>query len=137
MENVVTGILFIEFPNLHFHLDLVIDSVYIAGSCQFHLYFFFHRDFTVPLTYPLFDTMAPYIAILIYMVHPFPPPAATAIAPATSPVASIQQIPSISFSKEEDPSDATSSSSSSSAPSGGYTLTDTGMANGFLSLESI
>ena len=80
MENAATCILFIELPNLHFHLDPVIDSVYIAGSCRFHFYFFFHRDFVVPLTHPLFDPTAPYIAIPLYMAHPFPPPLAAAAA---------------------------------------------------------
>ena len=96
MENAAMGILFIKFPDLHLHLDPILDSVYIAGSCYFHFYFFFSRDFVIPLTHPLFDPTAPYIAIPIYMAHPFPPPAA---APATSPVASPQQVPSISLSK--------------------------------------
>ena len=78
MENAATGTLFIEFPDLHFHLDAVIDSVYVAGSCQFHFYFFFHRDFAIPLTHSLFDPFTPYIAILLYMAHPFPPPPAVA-----------------------------------------------------------
>ena len=131
MENSVTGALFIEFPNLHFHLDPVLDSVYIAGSCRFHFYFFFSRDFVDPLTHPLFDPTAPYIAIPIYMALPFPPPTA-----AAAPTASPQQVPSISFSEEEDPSEAASSSSSSFAP-GAYTAADASMANGFLSSESI
>ena len=108
------SILFIEFPDLHFHLDLVIDSVYIAGSYRFHFYFFFCKDFAVPLSHPLFDPSAPYIAIPLYMAHPFPPPpppaavAATIVPPASPP----QQVPSISLSDDDDPSEATSSSSS-------------------------
>ena len=102
MENAVTGVLFIEFPDLHLHLDPVLEFVYITGSCHFYFYFFFSRDFAVPLTHPLFDPTAPYIAILIYMAHPFPPLAAAAAAPAASLATSPQQVPSISLSEEED-----------------------------------
>ena len=38
MEHAVTGVLFLEFLDLHFHLDPVLDSVYIVGSCCFHFY---------------------------------------------------------------------------------------------------
>ena len=87
MEHAATGVLFLEFPNPHFHLDPVLDTVYIAGSCCFRFYFFFHRDFVVPLTHPLFDPSAPYIAIPIYMAHPFLTLAAAAApaAPLASP----------------------------------------------------
>ena len=137
----MTGILFIEFPDLYFHLDPVIDSAYIAGSCRFHFYFIFRRDFTVPLTHPLFDPSTPYIAIRQYMAHPFPPPLAAIVAaaaptpvePLTSPP---QQVPFISLSEDDDPSEATSSSSSS-APGDSYASADASMANGFLSSESI
>ena len=130
MENAATSILFIEFPDLHFHLDPVIDSVYIAGSCRFHFYFFFCRDFAVPLTHPMFDPTAPYIVIPLCMAHPFPPPSAAA------PVSPPQQVPSISVSDEDDPSEAMSSSSSI-APNDGYAPVDASIANRFLSLESI
>ena len=137
MANAATSILFIEFPDLHIDLDPFIDYVYISGSCWFRLYFFFCRDFAVPLTHPLFDPSAPYIAIPLYMAHSFPPPPTTAV-PAAAPTASpSQQVPSITPSKEEDSSEATSSSSSSSAPGGGFTPTDAGMVDGFLSSESI
>ena len=135
MEHAMMGILFIEFHDLHLHLDPVLDSVYIAGSCRFRFHFFFGRYFAVPLTHPLFDPSASYIAIPLYMAHPFPPPAAVAVAAA--PAASPPQAPSISFSEEEDSLEVTSSSSSSSTPGGDYTLADAGMANGFLSSESI
>ena len=134
MANAATAVLYIEFPELHIHLDPFIDSIYISGRCEFRLYFFFRRDFAVPLAHPQFDPLAPYIAIPLYMAHPFPPPAAAAAA-AAPPAASPPQAPSISLS-EEDPSEAVSSSSSS-APSGGYAPADAGMANGFLSSESI
>ena len=88
MDQVVMAILFIEFLDLQFHIDPMIDSVYITGTCcldsmyitgtcRFHLYFVFHRDFVVPLSHPLFDPAAPFIAILLYMAHLIPPPAAT------------------------------------------------------------
>ena len=144
MTNATTGILFIEFPELHIHLDSFIYLVYISGSCHFRLYFFFCRDFAVPLMHPLFDPAAPYIAIPLYMAHPFPsPPAAAAAAPvvpvaAVPPASPPQQVLSFSLSEEEeDPSEATSSSSSSLAPSSGYNQADAGMANGFLSSKSI
>ena len=136
MANAAMSVLFIEFPELHIHLDPFIRSMYISGSCRFQLFFFFCRDFAVLLMHPLFDPIAPYIAIPLYMAHPFrPPPAAT--APTAPPASPPQQVPSISLSEEEDPSEATSSSSSSSAPGSGYALVDAGMANGFLSSESI
>ena len=136
MEHAAIGVLFIEFPDLHFHLDLILDSVHIAGSCHFRFYFFFHRDFIVPLTHPLFDPSTPYIAIPLYIAHPFPPPAA-ATAPVAPPTSPLQQVPSISLSDNDDPSEATSSSSSSSAPGDGYAPADASMANGFLSSEPI
>ena len=129
-------ILFIEFLDLHFHMDPVIDSVYIAGSCRFCFYFFFHRDFAVPLTHPLFDPTAPYIAIPLYMAHLFPSSPTLAPALIAPPVSLPQQVPSISVSVEDDPSEATSSSSST-VPGDDYASADASMANGFLSLESI
>ena len=63
MQQVATGVFFLEFPDQHFHLDLIMDSVYIAGTCRFRFYFFFHRDFAIPLTHPLFDPSTPYIVI--------------------------------------------------------------------------
>ena len=60
----VMVVLFIEFPDLQFHYDLMFDSLYITSSCHFHLYFFAYRGFAVPHFHPLFDLAAPYIAIL-------------------------------------------------------------------------
>ena len=140
MENAVTSVLFLEFPDLHFHLNPVLDSVYITGSYRFRFYFFFSIDFAIPLSHPLFDPTIPYVAISIYVAHPFSPPAAAAavaVAPVSPPAASPQQAPSMSFSEEEDPSKVASSSSSSFAPSSGYALADAGIANGFLSSKSI
>ena len=137
MEHVATSVLLLEFPDLHFLLDPILDSIYIASSCCFRFYFFFRRDFAVPLTHPLFDPFAPYIAIPLYMAHPFPPLTAAAAAPAAPPVSSPQQVPSIFLDDDDDPSEATSSSSSSSAPGDGYALADASIENGFLSSESI
>ena len=136
MEQVVTEALFLEFIDLHFHLDPALDPIYLAGTCCFHFYFFFRRDFAVPLTHPLFDSTAPYITIPIYMAHPFPT-LATAVAPAAPLASPPQQVPFISLDDDDDPSEAMSSSSSSSAPGNGYALVDASMANGFLSSESI
>ena len=110
----MTGVLFIEFPEQHIHLDPFIDSVYISGSCHFRLYFFFHHNFAVPLIHPLFNPAAPHIAIPLYMAHPFPPPSpALAPAPTAPPASQPQQVLSISLSEEEDSSKDTNSSSSS------------------------
>ena len=139
MEHAVTGVLFLKFPDLHFHLEHVLDFVYIAGSCRFRFYFFFHRDFAVPLTHPMFDPSAPYITIPLYLEHPFPPPTVVA-APTALLMSPLEQVPSISLDDDDgddDPSEATSSSSSSSTSSDGYAPVDANMANGFLSLESI
>ena len=124
------GILFIEFPDLQFHIGPMIDSVYITGTCSFRLYFFFCRDFAVPLSYPLFDPAAPFIAISLHMAHPAPPPVAPAVTP---PASSPQVVLSLSL-DDEDPSKASvSSSSSSSGPSDDCTLVEFGIASGFLS----
>ena len=85
MDQAVMAILFIEFLDLQFHIDSVIDSVYITGTCHFRLFFFFCRDFAVPLYHPLFDPAAPFIAIPLYMAHPVSPPEAPAATPPTSP----------------------------------------------------
>ena len=81
MDMVATTILFIEFPELQFHLDPVIDSVYITGTYCFCLFFFFRRDFIVPLSHPLFNPIAPFIAIPVYIAHPAAPP----VPPPASP----------------------------------------------------
>ena len=84
IEQAATSALFLKFPDLHFHVDPALDSVYIATTCRFRFYFFFCRDFAVPLTHPLFDPSAPFIVMPLYMAYPFPPLAAAA-APATLP----------------------------------------------------
>ena len=125
-----TTILFIEFPDLQFHHDPMFNSLYITSTCHFCLYFFAHRNFVVPLFHPLFDPTTPYIAIPLHMAH-LAPPTAPPAAPASPP----QVVPSLSF--ESDPPEDTSTSSSSSAPNDGYTPANSGMANRFLSSESI
>ena len=83
MDQAVMGILFIEFPDLQFYIDQVINFVYIIRACRFHLYFFFHKGFVVILFHPLFDPTAPFVAIPLYIMQPTPPPA-TAL-PVSSP----------------------------------------------------
>ena len=124
----VTTILFVELLELQFHYDLVIDSLYITTTYHIRLYFFFRHDFAVPLFSPLFNPTAPFLAIPLYMAHP----AALPVAPSVSPP---QLVPSLSL--NGDPLEIVDSSSSSSAPDDSYAATDLGMANGFLSLESI
>ena len=119
----------IEFPELQFHLDPEIDFMYITDTCHFHLSFFFHKDFAVPLSHPLFDPVTPFIAILVHMAHlvasPVPPP--------TSPP---QVVASLSP-DDDDPSEAADSSSNSfSGPGDGYAPAEPGMANRFLSSKS-
>ena len=129
----VTTILFIEFPELQIHLNPMIDSMYITRNCHFRLYFFFRRDFVVPLSHPLFDPAAPFLAILLYMAHPTPPLAALAASPPTSPP---QVVPSLSPG-DDDPSEVVDSSfGSSSRPGDGYAPVEPSMANGFLSSAS-
>ena len=82
-----------------------------------------------PFFSPLYDPVAPFLAIPLYM--------AQLAAPPVSPPTSLPQlVPSLS--SNGDPLEiADSSSSSSSAPDDGYALADPNIANGFLSLESI
>ena len=123
MDWAVIAILFIKFPNLQFHIDPVIDSVYITGTCHFRLYFFFCKDFGVPLSHPLFDPAAPFIVIQQHQqLH--------------HSLYHLSQFP-LSL-DDDDPSEALdSSSASSSGPDDSYALVDPGMANGFLSSESM
>ena len=138
MDQVTTRVLFIEFPELYFHIDLYLDSIYISGICRFRFYFFFYRDFVVPLTHPQFDLSTPYIAIPLYMAHLFPPPtavAAPAIPPAAPsiPTSPPQVVPSLSHDDEENPSEASASPHDSSlGPSDSYTPAEPGMVNRFL-----
>ena len=109
------------------------DSLYMSGTCCFHFYFFFHKDFAVPLFHPLFDPTTPYIAITLHIAHPSPPPAAPVATPLASPH---HVVPSLSFNDDSDPSEVVGSSPSSSSSSGvDYTPVELGMANGFLSPE--
>ena len=81
MDMAATAILFAELPELQFHYDPVIDSLYVTTTYHFHLYFFFCCDFAVPLFSPLFDPAAPFLVIPLYMAHP-------AATPPVSPPAS-------------------------------------------------
>ena len=81
MDMAVTIILFAELPELQFHYDPVIDSLYITATCRFRLYFFFSHDFAIPLFSPLFDPATPFLAIPLHMAHPAAPP----IPPPASP----------------------------------------------------
>ena len=132
MDMAATTILFIKFLELQFNLDLVIDSVYITDTYHFRLYFFFRRDFVVPLSHPLFDPAAPFIAIPLHMAHPV---ALAATPPQAAPASPPQVVPSLSF--ESDPSEEVASSSLSSAPGDDYVPAYPSMVNGFLSSESI
>ena len=80
-----TIVLFIEFLDLQLHYDPMFCSLYMTGTCRFCFYFFFHRDFVVPLFHPLFDLTTPYIAIALHVAHPAPPPAAHIATPPASP----------------------------------------------------
>ena len=117
MDMAATAILFIKFPELQFHLDSMIDSVCITGTCCFILYFFFHRDFAIPLFHPLFDPTTPFITIPVYMAHPAAP-----VPPPASP-------PQVVFSLSPDDSSEVvdSSSSSSSRPGDGYAQAELGI----------
>ena len=134
MDQAVMGILFIEFPDLHFHIEPVIDSIYIIGTCHFHLYFYFSKNFAVPHFHHLFDLAAPFIAIPLHMAQPAPPPEPLATTPPTLPS---QVVPSLSLDDDDDPLKASASSpSSSTIPSDNYTRAELDMANRFLSSAS-
>ena len=112
----------------------MINSVYITDAYRFYLYFFFLRDFVVPLSHPLFDLTAPFIAISLHMVHPTPPLAPLVATPPASPP---QVVPSFSLDDDDDLLEASESSSGSSfTPNDGYSPTEPDMANGFLSSAS-
>ena len=116
MDMAATVILFAELPELQFHYDFTIDSLYIIATCCFRLYFFFSRDFAAPLFSPLFDLTTAFLATPLYMAHPKAPP----VSPLTSP---LQVVPFLS--SDGVPSKIVdSSSSSSSAPNDGYNLAD-------------
>ena len=125
IDMAATTILFTELPELQFHYDPVIDSLYITATCHFRVYFFFRCDFAVPLFSPLFDPAAPFLAIPLYMAHPVGPP--------TSPP---QLVQSLSYDSDRSKI-AEPLSSSSSALDDGYAPANPGMANRFLSQESI
>ena len=129
MDIAATIILFVEMPELQWHYNHVIDSLYLTATYQLCLYIFFHRDFVVPLFSPLFDLVSPFLAIPLYITHPIPPSVAP---PATPP----QLAHPASF--ENDPSEMVDSfSSSSSAFDDNCALAVSGMANKFLSSESV
>ena len=122
------AILFVELPDLQWHYDHVIDSLYMIGTCHFRLDFFFHRDFVVPFFHPLFDPTTPFLAIPLYMTHPVPP-----AAPPTAPPEPIHPA-----SSDSDPLEMLDSSpSSSSGPNDSYAPVDSDMVIRFLSSKSI
>ena len=107
----------------------------MTGTCRFHFYFFFHRDFIVTLFHPLFDPTTPYISIALHVALPAPPPVALVATPLASPP---QTVPSLSLDDDSDPSKAAGSSPSSSSGFGvDYTPTVPGTANGFLSPKPV
>ena len=85
MDMAVTAIIFTKLLEVQFHYDPMIDSLYITVTCHFRLYFFFCRDFAVPLFSPLFDPTAPFLAIPLYMAHLVAPPAAPPVSLLASP----------------------------------------------------
>ena len=130
----VMAVLFLEFPNMQLHYNLMFNSLYIVGSYHFRLCHFSHKDFVIPLFHPAFDPSVPYFAIPLHVAHPAPPSphaalAALAVAPPTSPD---QVVPNLQLNSESDPSEATGSPSSSSGSNPGYSPVGLSMANGFL-----
>ena len=129
MDMAAMTFFFIEFPELQFHLDPMIDSMYITGTCCFHLYFFFSQR----LCCSSFSSFIQYRYTL--HSHSFTSGLFSSIN-STITRFTTQVVPS--FSSIGDPSEAADSpSSSSSTPDDGYTPVDPGMANEFLSSESI
>ena len=134
--NATTVVLFVEFPYLQVHYDPVFGSLFNTGTCRFHFYFFSLRDFAVPLFHPQFDPTAPYIAIALYMAYPAPPAPPVTVPPTSPPVSPPQVVPALP-SESDVSEELTSSSGSSSEPSADYIPAEPGMANGFMSLESM
>ena len=121
---VATIIFYAEVPEWQWHYDMALDSLYLMATARFRLYVFFHHSFATPIHSPLFDPAFPYLAIPVHLTHP--------PAPAPPPPQPVQQVP-----PESDPSEEMDSSSSSSGASDdSYAPADSGMTNGFLSLES-
>ena len=129
------AILFIEVPDIELHYDPMFNSLYIVGSCRFWLYFFSHRDFTIPFLHPAFDPSVPYFAMPLHVSHPAPPPPppTAPVAPVATPPASPPQVVlDIPLNSESNPFEATYSHSSSSGLDADYTPAGPGMANGYL-----
>ena len=128
----MTVVLFADLPELQLHFDLMLDSIYITATYRVRLYIFFLRDFAVPLFSPLFDPVAPFLAVPLHMAHPAIP----SIPPVPPPTSPPQVVPSLS--SDGDPSEvADSSSTLSFTLDDSYALADPSMANGFLSSGSI
>ena len=125
-------IFFAEVPEWQWHYDHALDSLYLMATPRFRLYVFFWWAFDVPLFSPLFDPTTTLLVVPLYMEHPEPIP----LHQAPPPVAPTQSAHQASL--ESDPFEwMESSSSSSSAPDDDYAPADFGMANGFLSSESV
>ena len=118
---------FIEVLEWHWHYDPVLDYPYLTATSQVCLYIFFQRAFAAPLLGPLFDPVAPFPRVPLYMAHP------DLIQPhkAQPPIAPPPSVQPESLEKMMN-----SSSSSSLAPDDSFGLADHGptglLPNGFL-----
>ena len=132
-------VLFLEFPDMQLHYDPMFDSLYTVGSCHFHLYFFSHRDFAIPLFHPGFDPSIPYFAIPLHVAHPAPPqpPAAPATLVAFPLAPPPQVVLVIPLGLQSDSFEPFDSPFSSSGPNAGYIPAGLSMANGYLSEQTL
>ena len=112
------------------------DSLYLTATSYICLYIFFQRVFAIPIFSPLFDPMALFEGISLYMAHSDPVP-----PHMVQPIAVVLSQPTPPESLESEPPQMSAFSfSSSSAPDDGYAPGGPGfmglIMNRFLSLGS-
>ena len=90
---------FTKIPEWQWHYDPTLDSLYMTSTSHIRLYIFFQRAFAVPIFKPLFDPMASFQVITLYMAHP----AAVATHMAQLTAAPSQPAPPLPL--ESDPSE--------------------------------
>ena len=128
----MTIVFYAEVPEWQCHYDLALDSLYLMAITWFRFYVFFRRAFAVLLYNPLFDPTTLYLVVPLYMAHLDPIPPHQAYPPPPPPQHAHQG------SSESHPVELMDlSSSSSGALDDDYAPADSGMANGFLSSESV
>ena len=128
-------VFFAKVPEWHQHYDQFMDSLYLTATSRARPYIFFQHAFVVPIFSPLFDPVAPFLGVPLYIAHPDLVSPHPAQPPAAPPQYTAQ-----GSSKNDQLEMVDSSSSSSSAIDDSQALGDPGsgsvMANEFLSSKS-